>query len=146
MPTYNPYTVHSADPDTLLLQIKNGQMDFDTAASVLGREFTDQELYRTGTMAMNVNWLNARAAASGTSVWESISEPLQIGLLTVQKWFSIQNQQVKNEIANEQARVNLQQQMAGEGSIPGFGGLNFYTLAALGGIMIMAWILLKKTA
>lgn len=54
-------------------------------------------------------------------------------------------QKAQNELRILQEKRNLTTGMFGEGSLPGFGGINMFTLLAIGGVVLAAMFLLKKT-
>lgn len=60
------------------------------------------------------------------------------------KYQTLENQREMTELAILAERQRIERGMMGEGVTPSYGGLNLYTLIFLGGVAIMAMILLKK--
>lgn len=70
-----------------------------------------------------------------------------VGVLgtTYNKLSQLELQKAQNEYRLQAAKNTLATGLAGEGLVPGFGGINVFTLIALGVVILAAMFLLKKT-
>lgn len=75
---------------------------------------------------------------------KGFGESAKVGLEAWGKWATLDAQRDAAKIRNELARFRIQQGMTGK-TVTGFGGINWLTILAFGGVAIFGIFLLSKT-
>ncbi len=86
----------------------------------------------------------AETAAAGPTVWEKLGDAFGVGIQAVGKWNKVTAERDKAKFERDLAKLRIQQGMTGRGVGPTFGGLNWLTIVAFGGVGILALLILKK--
>lgn len=79
-----------------------------------------------------------------TTFFSGLSGTMNVLGTTYNKLTQLELQKAQKEFQLQAAKNSLVGGLAGEGFVPGFGGINVYTLMALGGVILAALFLLKK--
>lgn len=123
------------------MAIEYGSPQYYTALGELGEYGVKSEIaFQKELAALEA----AERAAAGPTVWEKLGDAFSVGIQAVGKWNKVTAERDKMEFERDLAKLRVQQGMIGKAVGPTFGGLNWLTIVAFGGVGILALLILKK--